>query len=35
MSPLLAVRPEGANRQWKKIPPRELSIDLLTSGLVG
>jgi hypothetical protein len=25
---LLAVRPEGANHQWKKIPPRELSIDL-------
>src|SRR5262245_14050866 len=25
---LLAVRPEGANHQWKKNPPRELSIDL-------
>ena len=25
---LLAVRPEGANYQWRKIPPRELSIDL-------
>ena len=25
---LLAVRPEGANHQWRKIPPRELSIDL-------
>jgi hypothetical protein len=24
----LAVRPEGANHQWRKIPPRELSIDL-------
>ena len=24
----LAVRPEGANYQWRKIPPRELSIDL-------
>ena len=26
--PFLAVRPEGANHQWRKIPPRELSIDL-------
>ena len=25
---LLAVRPEGANHQWRKTPPRELSIDL-------
>ena len=25
---LLAVRPEGANHQWRKIPPRELLIDL-------
>jgi hypothetical protein len=25
---LLAVRPEGANHQWRKIPPRKLSIDL-------
>src|SRR5580704_9911133 len=25
---LLAVRPEGANHQWRRIPPRELSIDL-------
>ncbi len=25
---VLAVRPEGANHQWRKIPPRELSIDL-------
>jgi hypothetical protein len=24
---LLAVRPEGANHQWRKIPPGELSID--------
>ena len=28
MSLQLAVRPEGANHQWRKIPPRELSIDL-------
>jgi hypothetical protein len=26
MSPLLAVRPEGANHQWRKNPPGELSI---------
>src|SRR5258706_6357533 len=25
---VLAVRPEGANHQWRKMPPRELSIDL-------
>jgi len=24
---LLAVRPEGADYQWRKIPPGELSID--------
>jgi len=23
----LAVRPEGADHQWRKIPPGELSID--------
>jgi hypothetical protein len=23
----MAVRPEGANHQWRKIPPGELSID--------
>ena len=27
MSPELAVRPEGANHQWRKNPPGELSID--------
>jgi hypothetical protein len=26
-SPVLAVRPEGANHQWRKIAPGELSID--------
>jgi hypothetical protein len=26
---VLAVRPEGANHQWRKNPPRELSIDLV------
>jgi hypothetical protein len=26
--PHMAVRPEGANHQWRRIPPRELSIDL-------
>jgi hypothetical protein len=27
MSPVMAVRPEGANHQWRKNPPGELSID--------
>jgi hypothetical protein len=27
VSPLLSVRPEGANRQWRRNPPGELSID--------
>jgi CubicO group peptidase (beta-lactamase class C family) len=27
MSPEMAVRPEGANHQWRKNPPGELSID--------
>jgi ABC transporter substrate binding protein len=27
MSPELAVRPEGANHQWRRNPPGELSID--------
>jgi hypothetical protein len=27
MSLQLAVRPEGANHQWRKNPPGELSID--------
>jgi hypothetical protein len=26
-SPFLAVRPEGANHQWRRNPPGELSID--------
>jgi hypothetical protein len=25
--PYMAVRPEGANHQWRKNPPGELSID--------
>ena len=33
--PLLAVRPEGANHQWRKIPPRELSIDLVADERFG
>ena len=32
---LLAVRPEGANHQWRKIPPRELSIDLVADERFG
>ena len=27
MSSVVAVRPEGANYQWRKNPPGELSID--------
>ena len=26
---LYSVRPDGAYHQWRKIPPRELSIDLV------
>jgi hypothetical protein len=25
----MTVRPEGANHQWRRDPPRELSIDLV------
>ena len=32
---LLAVRPEGAYHQWRKIPPRELSIDLVADERLG
>src|ERR1700682_5245510 len=35
MSPEMAVRPEGANHQWRKIPPRELSIDLVADERLG
>src|SRR5216684_45117 len=35
ISPLVAVRPEGANHQWRKIPPRELSIDLVADERLG
>jgi hypothetical protein len=31
----LAVRPEGANHLWRKIPPRELSIDLVADERLG
>jgi len=31
----MAVRPEGANHQWRKIPPRELSIDLVADERLG
>lgn len=33
--PEMAVRPEGANHQWRKIPPRELSIDLVADERLG
>jgi len=32
---LLAVRPEGANRQWRRNPPRELLIDLVADEQLG
>jgi len=32
---LRPVRPEGANHQWRKIPPRELSIDLVADERFG
>ena len=35
MSPVLAVRPEGANHQWRKIPPGELSIDPVADERLG
>jgi len=31
----LAVRPEGANHQWRKIPPGELSIDPVANERLG
>jgi hypothetical protein len=31
----MAVRPEGANHLWRKIPPRELSIDLVADERLG
>jgi hypothetical protein len=33
--PYMAVRPEGANHQWRKIPPGELSIDLVADEQLG
>jgi hypothetical protein len=35
ISPNLAVRPEGANHQWRKIPPGELSIDPVANERLG
>jgi hypothetical protein len=32
---VMAVRPEGADHQWRKIPPRELSIDLVADERFG
>ena len=29
------VRPEGADHQWRKIPPRKLSVDLVADGRGG
>jgi hypothetical protein len=33
--PVMAVRPEGANHQWRKIPPGELSIDPVANERLG
>ena len=33
--PVIPVRPEGAHHQWRKIPPRELSIDLVADERLG
>jgi hypothetical protein len=33
--PCLAVRPEGANHLWRKIPPGELSIDPVADARLG
>ena len=30
-----AVRPDGACHQWRKVPPRELSIDLVADERLG
>ena len=35
IGPVMAVRPEGADHQWRKIPPRELSIDLVADERFG
>src|SRR5215217_6329887 len=32
---LLAVRPEGADHQWRRVPPGELSIDPVASERLG
>jgi hypothetical protein len=29
IAPLLPVRPDGAYHQWRKVPPRKLSIGLV------
>jgi len=33
--PKLAVRPEGVNYQWRRNPPRKLSIDLVADERLG
>ena len=35
MSQVVAVRPEGAHHQWRRIPPGELSIDPEASERLG
>jgi hypothetical protein len=31
----VVVRPEGACHQWRRVPPRELSIDLVADERLG
>ena len=35
VSPSYSVRPEGAYHQWRKVPSRELSIDLVADERLG
>ncbi|MGQ0445576.1 MAG: hypothetical protein ACT4O2_10745 [Beijerinckiaceae bacterium] len=34
-NPNFSVRPDGAHHQWRKVPPRELSIDLVADERLG
>jgi adenylate cyclase len=35
LSPDYSVRPEGAQHQWRKVPPRELSVELVADERLG
>ena len=34
-SPTYSVRPAGAQHQWRKVPPRELSVELVADERLG